>query len=288
MSTAIALQAPAKLNLYLRVVGKRPDGYHELETLFERISLADVLTFERHPADIQLSCNIPELSCGEDNLIMKAARLLQKETGTMEGARIALTKRIPIAAGLGGGSSDAATALLGLNQLWSLQLKQQALIELGARLGSDVAFFLYDAAYAVGTGRGEICRPVDSSTRLVQVLVVPNARLATPEVFAGSSFNLTAPKPSIRILEHALINGSLSELASGLLNDLEPEAIRRCPIIATIQMTLKQQGCLAVRMSGSGPSVFGLCSSREQASRIVQELRQKATQPWLIDVVETL
>ena len=280
--------APAKINLYLRVVGKRPDGYHELESLFERITLADALTFESHPTDIQLSCNRPGLSCGEDNLVMKAARLLQKETGAKQGAAIQLTKRIPIASGLGGGSSDAATTLLGLNELWGLKLKPQTLIEYGSRLGSDVAFFLYNASYAIGTGRGEICRPLVSGTRLAHVLVVPDACLSTLEIFKGGSFNLTAPKPSIRIAEHALSNGSLSELASGLLNDLEPEAIRRCPVITTIQKTLTRLGCLAARMSGSGPSVFGLCENREQAERIAQQLRRNTTQPWLVDITETL
>lgn len=287
INASLALQAPAKINLYLRVTGKRPDGYHELETLFERVTLADTLTFESHPTQVQLTCNNSELSCGEDNLVMKAARLLQQETGVQQGARIHLSKRIPIAAGLGGGSSDAAAALVGLNQIWSLNLQPQILIEFGARLGSDVAFFLYSAPYAVGTGRGEICRPLASGIRLAHVLVVPDARLATPEIFKGSSFDLTAAKPSIKMLEHALINGSLSELASGLYNDLEPEAIRRCPIIATIQSTLKRLGCLAVRMSGSGPSVYGLCSGLEQASWIAQELRKPATAPWLIDIIET-
>ena len=280
------MRAHAKINLYLRVAGKRPDGYHELETLFERISLADEITFDPHPT-LSLDCNLPELSCGEDNLILKAARLLQKETSTNQGARIRLTKRIPIAAGLGGGSSDAATALIGLSRLWGLPIAQQALITLGAQLGSDVAFFLYNAAYAVGTGRGEICQPVAAGLKLAHVLVVPNIPLSTPEIFKSSRFDLTAPKPSIRIAQHALSNGSLSELASGLYNDLEPEAIRRCPVIGTIQTTLTQLGCLATRMSGSGPSVFGLCSNLEQAKQVAHALRQKTTQPWLIEIAET-
>ena len=281
------MRAYAKINLYLRVVGKRPDGYHELETLFERITLADELTFEPHPTQLVLTCNLPELSCGEDNLILKAARLLQKEAGIKQGAKIHLTKRIPIAAGLGGGSSDAATALIGLSRLWSLNLTQQSLIALGAQLGSDVAFFLYSTAYAVGTGRGEICQPVPADLKLAHVLVVPNTPLSTPEIFKGSRFDLTAPRPSIKITQHALSNGSLSELASGLYNDLEPEAIRRCPVIGTIQTTLTQLGCLATRMSGSGPSVFGLCRNLEQAKQIAHTLRQQITQPWLIDIVET-
>src|SRR3989338_9285778 len=125
----IRLRAPAKLNLYLRVLGRRPDGYHEIETLFERINLADELTFAEQPHEVQLTCTDPSLSCGEDNLIVKAARLLQYVSGTRRGARIHLTKRIPIAAGLGGGSSDAATTLLGLNELWRLRLEPKQLVE---------------------------------------------------------------------------------------------------------------------------------------------------------------
>ena len=138
----ILLRAPAKLNLYLRVIGKRPDGYHEIETLFERIDLADELTLEAHPDQLLLTCDDPTLSCGEDNLVLNAARLLRQVSGTMQGARIHLIKRIPIAAGLGGGSSDAAATLVGLNQLWGLGLEPGRLQELGASLGSDVPFFL--------------------------------------------------------------------------------------------------------------------------------------------------
>jgi len=131
----IRLRAPAKLNLYLRVLGQRPDGYHEIETLFERIDLADELTFE--PAQtLSLTCDEPTLSCGADNLVLRAARTLQEATGTKAGVRIHLAKRIPIAAGLGGGSSDAAATLLGLNELWGLRVSRQRLVELAASSAS--------------------------------------------------------------------------------------------------------------------------------------------------------
>ena len=120
MSAALRLRAPAKLNLYLRVIGRRPDGYHELETLFERLDLSDELAFAPQPSGVALTCDDPGLSCGEDNLVMKAAHLLRRACGATQGAVIHLTKRIPIAAGLGGGSSDAATTLVGLNRLWSV------------------------------------------------------------------------------------------------------------------------------------------------------------------------
>ncbi len=283
----IRLVAPAKLNLYLRVLGKRPDGYHELETLFERIDLADELTFERHPHDLRLTCDAPELSCGEDNLIVRAARLLQHEYGTAPGAEIHLVKRIPIAAGLGGGSSDAAATLRGLNRLWDLKIQRPRLMALAAQLGSDVPFFLHDAAFAAGRGRGERCEPIHAARRLAHVLVVPDVRLSTKEIYEGARFDLTAPKPSFSIIVHALCNGSLSELAKGLWNDLEPQAIRRCPLIADIQAHLRQLGCLEAHVSGSGSSTFGLCRDAEHAQDVAGRLRQRATPSWRIEVVQT-
>mgnify|MGYP001616224633 CR=1 FL=1 len=294
MISVLRLRAPAKLNLYLRVLGKRPDGYHELETLFERIDLADELTFGQGPR-LEFTCSDPTLSSGDDNLVMKAARLLQQEAGCSAGARIRLEKRIPIAAGLGGGSSDAAAALLGLNQLWELGLERSRLVELAARLGSDVPFFLSPGAFAIGRGRGERCEPLDTPAQLAHVLVVPPERLSTKEIYAGAhrilseveGFGLTARTPSITMVMHALRNGSLGELADGLWNDLEPEAIRRCPVIATIQTHLREQGCLGVLVSGSGSSVFGLCADGTQAHEVAARIRGFAPGEWRVEIVHT-
>ena len=272
----LRLRAPAKLNLFLRVLGKRPDGYHEIETLFERVDLADELAFEPHPSTISLTCNDPALPVDETNLVLKAAQLLRSRHRVPAGAAIHLTKRIPMAAGLGGGSSDAAAALRGLAELWQLPLTRKDLEPLAAELGSDVPFFLASSPFAVGRGRGERCEPLALDARLVHVLVVPRQRLSTREVYGGLSVRgegLTAPAPSINILEHALSNGSLSELACGLRNDLEPEAIRRCPIIATILSELRQTGCPGVRMSGSGSAVFGLCIDLAHAEEVAMCLR---------------
>ena len=286
----LRLPAPAKLNLSLRVLGRRPDGYHEIETLFERIDLADELTFEPHEA-LALTCTDPALSCGEDNLVLRAARALQQESGLTRGARIHLVKRIPIAAGLGGGSSDAAAALLGLNALWDLRWARARLAELGARVGSDVVFFLTDAPFAIGRGRGERCEPVAGARALAHVLAVPPERLATADVYAawdreaGPEIGLTVPAPSSSMVAHALHNGSLGELAKGLWNDLQPIAIRRCPVIATIQSLLCRLGCEGVSVSGSGPAVFGICRDAAQAEAVAESLRQ---QPWRVEAVRTL
>ena len=279
-------RAPAKLNLYLRVLGTRPDGYHEIETLFERIDLADELTFE--PAGtLSLTCSDPSLSCGEDNLVIRAARVLQQAAGTAAGARLHLTKHIPIAAGLGGGSSNAAATLLGLNDLWQLGLARARLIELAASLGSDVPFFLQDAPFAIGRGRGERCEALSTDVRLVHVLVIPNERLSTKEIYAAGDFNLTASKPSVTMVAHALSNGSLGELATGLWNDLQPEAIRRCPAIPALLAQLRDRGCFGVSLSGSGPSVFGLCRDVPHAQDVAAPLRNECAPSWRVEVIQT-
>jgi len=283
----IRLRAPAKLNLYLRVLGTRPDGYHEIETVFERIDLADELTFEPHPSALSLTCTDPGLSCGGDNLVMRAARLLQEVTGPTRGARIHVIKRIPLAAGLGGGSSDAAATLLGLNQLWRLGLGHASLLRLASAVGSDVPFFLTDGPFAIGRGRGDACEPVASGTRLAHLLVVPPERLSTAAVYAASGFDLTASKPSLTMGLHALSNGSLGELAEGLWNDLEPEAIRRCPVISRIQSHLRESGAVAARVCGSGSAVFGLCRDLPHAQAVASRLHARAPSDWRVEVVQT-
>lgn len=292
----LSLRASAKLNLGLRVLARRPDGYHELETLFERIDLADELTFEDDPRDIRLTCSSAELSCAEDNLVMKAVRLLQRECRTSRGARIHLLKRIPIAAGLGGGSSDAAATLLGLNALWELKLDLPRLVALAAQLGSDVPFFLSPEPFAIGRGRGERCEPLHSECRLAHVLVSPEVQLATTDIFAAldrhratsPEINLTAPSTSITMIAHALRNGSdFAGLAEGLWNDLEPEAIRRCPVISLIQSHLREAGCVTARVSGSGPSVFGLCRDTTHAHEVAMRMRNLSPPSWRIALIQT-
>jgi 4-diphosphocytidyl-2-C-methyl-D-erythritol kinase len=309
MSRELRLLAPAKLNLYLRVVGRRSDGYHQLETLFERIDLADELTLE--PADaVSLEVDDPRLTAGSDNLVIKAAELLQRSSGVRRGARLRLTKRIPLASGMGGGSSDAATTLIGLNQLWGLDWSLDRLTPLAATLGADVPFFLQPQPFAIGTGRGDRCEPVSAPapSTLWHVLVVPPVRLSTKEVFEDyadsvggrgePNSSLTVVTPSITMAIHALRNGSLGELAAGLWNSLEPVAIRRCPVIQEIQAQLRDSGCTGILMSGSGPSVFGLCQTADHAHTIVQRLGaflsrirdgrpDLASSPWVVRVVST-
>jgi 4-diphosphocytidyl-2-C-methyl-D-erythritol kinase len=226
--------------------------------------------------------------------VARAAHALAQAAGVTQGAAIHLIKRIPIAAGLGGGSSDAAAALRGLNELWSLKAPQPLLlVQLGAALGADVPFFLQDEPFAAGRGRGDVCEPIRSELTLTQVVVVPPERLATKDVFEGfdrsaGDLRLTPRKPFSTMIRHALSNGSLSELAEGLWNDLEPEAIRRCPVISTIRHDLLSLGCLAARMTGSGSAVYGLCADMPSAREISERLsRIDHARLWRIEIVHT-
>ena len=167
---SLTLQAYAKINLTLEVLAKRPDGYHEISTILQTISLADTLTFEPS-ANLDFRCDVSSLKT-PDNLVLKAARLLQETTGSNKGAIINLTKRIPIAAGLGSGSTDAAATLVGLNQLWELNLSLDKLTEPAAKLGSDVAFFLYGGT-ALAKGRGEQITPLPPAPEHWLVLLKP-------------------------------------------------------------------------------------------------------------------
>ncbi len=303
MTSVLRLQAPAKLNLYLRVIGRRPDGYHELETLFERIDLADLLTFAPQASGITLACDDlsavpgtaqagPGLSCGEDNLVTRAAHLLRRACGVTQGAAIHLTKRIPIAAGLGGGSSDAATTLVGLNQLWNTRRSVSQLCELAAQVGSDVPFFLHQHPFAIGRGRGERCELLPGPLpTLWHVVVTPPVHLSTPEIYAGFDEHksvLTDVPPSITMTVHALRNGpALAGLAKGLYNDLEPAAIRRCPVIGDIRALLLEGACQGALTSGSGPSVFGLCQDRSHAEQVAHAIRRRGASAWAVHIVRT-
>ena len=283
----LTLRAPAKLNLYLRVVGKRPDGYHELETLFERIDLADELSFE--PAEtLTLTCDASSLSAGDDNLVLKAARALQQAVGVSRGARIRLAKRAPVAAGLGGGSSDAATALLGLNELWGLRWPRERLLPLGRQLGADVPFFLMDARFAIGRERGDVCAPLAVPPEVVlwHVLAVPNEPLLTRDVFAALNLSLTPPGPPLTMCAQSLLDGHLPRLAQTLRNDLELPASQRCPRIASLKARLQEGGAIAVSLSGSGPSVFGLVASEEDARRLAARIASPSD-AWRVFVCRT-
>ncbi len=268
----LVVRAPAKVNLYLEVLGKRPDGYHDIATLMVAVSLYDTLEFRPEPSGaVTLTCAHPDLSTGPDNLVSRAAVLLRRRYPGPQGARIRLRKRIPLAAGLAGGSTDAAATLAGLNRLWQLNLAAPELMALAAELGSDVPFFLAGSPAAWCTGRGEKVEPLALGKTLWLVLVCPEVGLATAEVYR----RVIVPKVPHTgdAIRRAVEDGDVTAIGRQLHNRLEPAARQLCPDLADLRRRLEQTGPAGQLMSGSGSSHFALCRSRREAQRIARELR---------------
>jgi 4-diphosphocytidyl-2-C-methyl-D-erythritol kinase len=267
----VLVRAPAKVNLFLEVLRRRADGYHELTTLMLAVSLYDTLEFVERPEDsVSLSCDLDTLSTGPDNLVCRAAELLRQRSGCRRGVSIRLWKRIPMAAGLAGGSSDAAATLAGLNRLWGLGLAPAELSALGAELGSDVSFFFATPA-AWCTGRGEQVNPLAPGRPLDLVLVSPPVGLSTARVFGG----LTVPDQPLDgvAVRQALASGDVEELGRRLHNRLQPAAERLCPEVGDLCRRLAELRPAGQLMTGSGSTVFALCRDAAEALRIARELR---------------
>jgi 4-diphosphocytidyl-2-C-methyl-D-erythritol kinase len=270
---ALAVWAPAKVNLFLEVTARRPDGYHELRTLLVAVGLYDTLELApAPPATFRLSCTDPRLGTGPENLIVRAADLLRRHTGHEGGADVRLTKRIPLEAGLAGGSTDAAAALVGLNRLWDLGLGRDELARLAAEVGSDVAFFLHPPA-AWCTGRGEEVTPWPLGARLHLVLVCPPFGLSTAQVYRG--VQVPDAPVSGTALKAAVRAGDVEAIGRLLHNRLQEPALKLRPELADWLgqlAALRPAGCL---MSGSGSTVFALCRDPAEARRIADTVRRQ-------------
>jgi 4-diphosphocytidyl-2-C-methyl-D-erythritol kinase len=269
---ALVVRAPAKVNLFLEVLARRPDGYHEIASLLVAVSLYDTLEFKEDPSGaVRLRCDAPELSTGPDNLVHKAAALLRQRTGCARGADVRLTKRIPMAAGLAGGSTDCAAALAGLNRLWRLGLGRDELARLGGELGSDVRFFFHTPA-AWCTGRGEVVAPLALGRPLDLVIAKPAVGLSTAEVYRG----VTVPErpEGGEEVRRAVAAGDVEEIGRRLHNRLQEAAERLRPEIAAGLRRLRALGPAGQMMSGSGTSLFALCRDTGEAQRLARALRR--------------
>ncbi|MBI4353283.1 MAG: 4-(cytidine 5'-diphospho)-2-C-methyl-D-erythritol kinase [Candidatus Omnitrophica bacterium] len=282
------LLSPAKVNLFLKVLRKRRDGYHEIQTLFERIRLFDELEFSPAPSGIRVESDVKSLPEGPKNLAYQAAWLLKEELGIQKGIRIRIRKRIPVSAGLGGGSSNAATVLLGLNRLWNLGLSKRRLLFLAARLGSDVPFFVLETPFALGEGRGEILRVLDHpGFAFWHCIVKPRFGLSTKAMYDSlTPSSLTPLKVNVKMLFRSLQEGDSKRLSKFLINSLEGVHHKRVAAISKIKRELLAQGALAGLMSGSGSAVFGLFRSQEAAERAARFFKTKRPQ-WQVFAVST-
>ncbi len=277
---AVHILAPAKINLGLAVLGRRGDGYHELRTMFQAVSLWDRITLRPARGGVRVNCPaFPEL--GENNLAHRAARLFLEKTGVRGGVRIDLEKRIPAAGGLGGGSSDAAAVLLGCCRLFGLAPEPGVLRDWAAALGSDVPFFL-DGGAAIGSGRGEVLAPLAPFAGTAAALInISGDGLSTAAVYrrlrpaAGNQKRerLTWSSRKLTILLASWQGGDLRRLAGALFNDLEPPAFALAPELADVKEALCAAGADGALLCGSGSSVFGLFGSDREADRARRLLR---------------
>ena len=252
--TLFTLRAPAKINLYLAVTGKRPDGYHTLHSLFCPVGLADTLTIEFTHSGITVACNHPAVPEDKANLVYIAARAFLEKAQIDTGLNIHIDKQIPVAAGLGGGSSDAAAVLKGLNRYYQEPLSNQQMHSLATAIGADVPFFLMGKA-AWAKGIGDQLTPVDDIPSLPVILVDPGHPLSTALIYKNLNLRLTKCPQKHKNLSFEEL---LSNRGCGLCNDLEPVAAKQCPAILDIKARLSKLGAAGTLMSGSGSTVFGI------------------------------
>ena len=264
----LRIYAHAKINLYLDVIGKRPDGYHAIETIFHSIGLHDdIYLRKRTDRQITVHCEHPHVPCDPRNLAYRAAQLLLDDMPDLSGVDIAILKRIPVAAGLGGGSADAAAVLCGMNTLFDLGLTQSDLMQLGVQLGADVPFCILGGA-AFGRGIGEILTPLPPMAEPWLLLANPGFEISTAWVYQQINLSLTAPKKNVTILTHCLQNGEFSNIVRHLYNGLEVPVLSKYPAVAEIKTKLNRYpSSRGVLMSGSGATVFAFMQNQVQANR---------------------
>jgi 4-diphosphocytidyl-2-C-methyl-D-erythritol kinase len=280
------LPAFAKINLDLRILGVRPDGFHDLRTVFQSLAVHDVLTFARRPGPCAIECDDPTLPVDRRNLIWKAASLLWRTVGrgrgdVPRGVQIGLRKRIPQAAGLGGGSADAAMTLLALTRLWGLDVDLPTLSRLAARLGADVPFFLVGGT-ALGLGRGDDIYPLVDLPRTYVVVVRPRFGVSSGDAYAWYD---AEPRRQVREPVRRQLPASWPDWARSLRNDLEPAVTRHHPTIARIKTALVDAGATVAAMSGSGSAVFGLFERFDAARRSSADLTRPG---WQVLCTRTL
>jgi 4-diphosphocytidyl-2-C-methyl-D-erythritol kinase len=275
--------APAKINLFLHVLRKRPDGYHDISSLMCKISLFDELTFLRRREGIILKCPGSELTTSDDNLVFRAAQAVFSHTGFKQGIEITLIKKIPLAAGLGGGSSDAAMTLMALNEICDLRLKKAELLELGATLGADVPFFIFgNSAFAAGTGNQ--LSPWKNPPQLNIVLINPRFSLSTKMVYDSLNLRLTKKRINYSIPRFF----TLGDVIRQMHNDLEIVSLTMHPELDDIKKTLVRHGALGAMMSGSGPTVFGIFADEIAAKKAAEAIDKEVSPQYLAFFAQSL
>lgn len=271
MKQPVIINCPAKINLYLDVIGTRGDGYHDVSTVMAAIDLYDELHLEECPEGIRMVCTEAGLPTDSGNLCWRAADALRRAARIKKGVSMRLAKKIPVAAGLGGGSSDAAGVLRGLNELWGVGLSAHELDGIAAGLGADVAFFLRGGT-ALCRGRGELVTPLSGIPSYAYVLISPPISVSTQEVY-GSLGMPERPAVSEGEFLRALVSGDPTALGGNIYNALENNGMRYMDEVRRLKSLLRERGVRGAAMSGSGSSVFGIAESPAEAKRAGENIR---------------
>ena len=294
--TSIKLSAPAKVNIFLKVLDKREDSYHNILTLFEKISLSDDLVIRKIPKGIEIRSDKFITASQKDNIAYRAAGLILNYGGIKTGVSIHIRKRIPMAAGLGGGSSDAASVLIGINRLFGLRLKASALMALGERLGADVPFFILNTPFAVGTKRGDKLKSVEQYRPLWHLIVYPGFKLASKDIYnrydaSRLPRSLTTKKSNVKIHPPLKQHMDFEDFQSMLHNDLEDIVTLKSSVVSKILKRLTSSLGRKAIVSGSGPSVFCLCKTRKEAiggrRKLFSRLSAEEKRSWQVFIART-
>ena len=271
---SIQLKAMGKINLGLDVIRRRPDGYHEVKMVMQTVNLYDKvrITVNAKPG-IRVSTNLPFLPVNENNLAYRAADLLMQEFGVEEGVKITLEKHIPVAAGMAGGSSNAAAVLYGINRMFSLGLSQEELMERGVKLGADVPYCIMRGT-VLAEGIGEILTPLPAMPRCTVLVAKPPISVSTKLVYEKLDAHEIENHPDIDGVLEGLERQDLKKIASSMGNVLERVTVEEYPVIEEIKEMMKENGALNAMMSGSGPTVFGLYSDKRMAKEAAQKIKE--------------
>lgn len=287
----IVIYAPAKVNLFLKVLKRRPDGYHDIETLFEKINIFDRISLRKAPKGIAISSDNKNLPLGADNLAYRAVRNLEKRLNTALGVKMAIKKFIPIASGLGGGSSDAAAALGGINKLYDLGLSDKDLEESAKELGADVPLFIKDEVYALGSSRGDNIEGVKSSLKMWHLLVVPAITISSREAYEWVDSRRDKKGPAIDDITGAIKRNDIDRVGKNLYNDLAGLSFEKESALKDIREKMINYGAKGSMVTGSGPVLFAIAEDKKGVIEIKKRIEKdmhRVDKNWQVLVASTL
>jgi len=283
---SVTLSAPAKVNLYLDIVSKRRDGYHNIKTIFQKINLVDTIEVTKKPSGISISCDYPQIPKRQANIAYRAAKFMKEEFRLGRGVDIHITKRIPSAAGLGGGSSDAASVIKALERLFDLKITHNRLIRLAKGLGADVPFFVSGYNCAIGTGIGERLKEIRHSLRFYLLLLLPDMRLYTSTIYNRLRLPLTKAPSSVNMLAQLLLHNRREKIGDLVFNRLESVVLPAYPSVRRAWEALSLYTTDGALLSGSGPTVFAIFNSRKEALRARDRIKKDGR--WQLFLTRTV